>query len=72
MDTSEDITRQFENQTQYDNDLTLTEAMHVTDMKDNLNTKTDSEIDRTADNEINGEPTDPPQKMKTAKQTHNR
>ena len=39
MDTSEDITRQFENQTQYDNDLTLTEAMHVTDMTDNLNTK---------------------------------
>ena len=63
-DTLEDILRPFENQTQQDNDLTLTEAKqdtYATYMKDNTNI-TDLQKDRAVDNKINRELTNPPKK----------
>ena len=61
----EDIMIQFENQTQYYNDLTLTKVIqntYATDMMHNTNTATDPQIDREVDNKINGELTKPPKK----------
>ena len=54
----ENIIRHFENQTQYDNDLTVTEARqdtYATDMKDSTNAGADLQIDRAMDNKIKGE-----------------
>ena len=62
---------QFENQTLYDKDLTLTQARQSTytkDMKDNTNTTSDLHINREVNNEINDELI-AHTKWKTAKQT---
>ena len=69
INTLVNITRQLENQTQYDKDLTLTETRqntYTTDVNNNTNRTTDPQISRAANNIINGEPTNPP-KRKTAK-----
>ena len=41
-------------------------------MKGNTNTATDLQIDRTADNKMNGEITNPPKKEDSKKTTHTR
>ena len=59
----------------YDNNLTSTEARqdtYATDIKDNINIANDLQIDRAADNKINGRLTGLPEKNKTAKQTQGR
>ena len=67
------IIRQFNNQTQHDSDLLLTKAIwetHATYMKDNTNISV-IQIDRAADNKLNGYLMDPPRK-EDSKQTQSR
>ena len=63
-DILEDLIRHFENQTQYYNDLLLSDArqaIYTTNTKDNTNT-TGLQIDRAVDNKINGKLTNPSKK----------